>query len=345
MNRALGIVGSLIVTMGVSTVACAEQAARRVPAHDLPVPSTVSPELQGAMAKAAPSVAPPSMPTTNAGWEAFFNPDPARTHARISALLARFRLAMTEETIDGVHCYRIVPSGPAAKPKRLLMHLHGGAHTGGAGESGLLEAVLVAGTTRIETVSVDYRMAPSDPFPTPIDDATTVWKQISRRHPGYRLGIFGTSSGGGMVLAITQRVVAAHLRVPDAIMAGTPWSDLSETGDSYSTNRYVDPIVYEGELSVAARQYANGIDLKDPRISPIYGTFSGFPPTLLLAGTRDLFLSNTVRVDRKLRDAGRRSELIVYEGQSHAAYLAGVDVPETVTALRDISVFFSRELK
>ncbi|MGH6909931.1 MAG: hypothetical protein ACREEG_07065, partial [Phenylobacterium sp.] len=108
MNRALGIVGALIATMGVSTTACAEPAVRRVPAYDLRVPSTVSRELQGAMAKAPPSVAPPSMPTTNAGWERFFNPDPARTHARISALLARFRLVMTEETIDGVHCYRIV---------------------------------------------------------------------------------------------------------------------------------------------------------------------------------------------------------------------------------------------
>ena len=343
-NRLSHLSWLLIVTMGVSTVASAEQA-RRVPAYDLPAPSTVSLELQGAMAKAPPSVPPASMPTTNAGWETFFNPDPAKTHTRISRLLARFKLAVTEENIGGVHCYIIVPSGHGAKSKRLLMHLHGGAYTGGAGESGLLEAVLVAGSTGIETVSVDYRMPPSNPFPSPIDDATSVWKQISQRHPGYRLGIFGTSSGGGMVLAVTQRVIAARLRIPDAIMAGTPWSDLSETGDSYRTNRYADPIVYEGELSVAAKQYANGIDLKDPRLSPIYGTFSSFPPTLLLAGTRDLFLSNTVRVDRKLRDAGRRSELIVYEGQSHAAYLAGIEAPETVTALRDISAFFSRELK
>lgn len=344
MNRRLHIVCTLIATMGVSPLASAEPT-RHVPAHDLPTPSTVSFELQAAMAKAPPSVAPAAMPTTNAGWEMFFNPDPAKTHASISRLLATFSLVMREETLDGVHCYRIVPSGQAAKAKRLLMHLHGGAYTGGAGESGLLEAVLVAGVTQIETVSVDYRMPPSDPFPAPIDDATTVWKQISQRYPGYRLGIFGTSSGGGMVLTVTQRVIAERLRIPDAIMAGTPWSDLSETGDSYYTNRYADPIVYEGELSVAARQYANGVDLKDPRLSPIYGAFSGFPPTLLLAGTRDLFLSNTVRVDRKLRDAGRRSELIVYEGQSHAAYLAGLETPETVTTLKDISAFFSRELK
>ncbi len=334
----------LVAALGVSALASAEPV-RHAPAYDLPVPSTVSPELQAAMAKAPPSIAPPSMPTTNAGWGAFFNPDPAKTHTKLLKLLDRFKLTLTEQTIAGVHCYVITPQDGGARPKRLLMHIHGGAYTGGAGESGVVEGVLVAGVTRIETVSVDYRMPPSYPYPAPIDDAMAVWKQVSRHRPGYRMGIFGTSSGGGMVLAVTQRAIEEHLRIPDAIMAGTPWSDLSETGDSYHTSRYADPIVYEGELSVAAKQYANGIDLKDPRLSPIYGTFSDFPPTLLLAGTRDIFLSNTVRVDRKLRDAGRRSELIVYEGESHAGYLSGIEFPETVTALKDISAFFSRELK
>jgi epsilon-lactone hydrolase len=335
---------SLVAAFGITTIAAAEPV-RHVPAYDLPAPSTVSPEFQDKIAKALPSIPPASMPTTNAGWDAFFNPDPAKTHSNISKLLTKFKLVLREKSVAGVHCYVITPSNPRAGEKRLLMNLHGGAYTGGAGEGGVLEAVLVAGATRIETVAVDYRMPPSYPFPAAIDDAITVWREISQHHPGYKMGIFGTSSGGGMVLAVTQRAIKEHLRVPDAIMAGTPWSDLSETGDSYYTNRYADPVVYEGELSVAAKQYANGIDLKDPRLSPIYGAFSNFPPTLLLAGTRDLFLSNTVRVDRKLRDAGRRSELIVYEGQSHASYLSGIEFPETMTALRDISAFFSRELK
>ena len=48
------------------------------------------------------------------------------------------------------------------------------------------------------------------------------------------------------------------------------------------------------------KRYANGRDLKDPLISPLYGDFKGFPPTYLVTGTRDLFLSDTVRVHRKL---------------------------------------------
>lgn len=335
--------------LGLMAAACVATAAgaqgvRRVPAYDLPVPSTVSAELQAAMGRAPPSVAPPVMPQTNAAWEAFFNPDPVHTHSRIAGLLARYHLTMVEETLGGVHCYRIRPNDGIGQMRRLLVNLHGGAYTGGSGESGLLEAVLVAGASRIETVEVDYRMPPSDPYPAPLDDAIAVWREVSRTHPGYRIGLFGASSGGGMVLATTQRIIRSGLRRPDAIVAGTPWSDLSETGDSYQVNRYADPLVYGGELSVAARQYAHGLSLTDPGLSPVYGSFAGFPTTLLLAGTRDIFLSNTVRVERRLRDAGRRSELIVYEGQTHAAYLSGVEVPETLTALRDITAFFSAEL-
>jgi monoterpene epsilon-lactone hydrolase len=133
------------------------------------------------------------------------------------------------------------------------------------------------------------------------------------------------------VLAATQRAIAEGLPRPAAIVAGTAWSDLSETGDSYATNRHLDAWNYPDILGEMARQYAPRRDRRDPRLSPVYGSFADFPPTLLLSGTRDIFLSHTVRVDRKLRDAGRQSALIVYEGQSHAAYLGDPDLPETQT--------------
>ena len=336
---------ALALCLATPAIAAAQTAGRAIPAYTVPTPTTVSPQLQAAIDKAHPSVARASMPDTNAAWIAATNPDPAKTHADLAKLLNRFDLTLSETTIAGVHCYVLTPRRPQGGPKLMLMHLHPGGYTIGAGEGGLSEAAMVAGASGIATVAVDYRMPPDHPFPAPIDDATAVWKTIAQRWPNRKLGLFGSSTGGAMVLAVTQRAIAEGARVPDAIVAGTPWSDLSETGDSYFTNRYVDPLVYRGGLSVQAAQYAHGLDLKDPRLSPVYGSFARFPPTLLLSGTRDLFLSNTARVDRKLRDAGRHSELIVYEGVSHTAYLYGVDYPETMTALHDIAAFLHRALR
>jgi epsilon-lactone hydrolase len=90
--------------------------------------------------------------------------------------------------------------------------------------------------------------------------------------------------------------------------------------------------------------YANGHDLNDPLLSPVYGDMHGFPPAILSTGTRDLLLSNTVRVHRKLREAGVEAELEVYEGQSHAQYSRDDRLPETREAFWEIAAFFDKHL-
>jgi acetyl esterase/lipase len=160
------------------------------------------------------------------------------------------------------------------------------------------------------------------------------------------MAIFGTSTGGGMTLAMVLRAKAEHLPLPAAIAPGTPWSDMTKTGDSYYANAMLDNVLvaYEGFLEASAKLYANGHDLKDPMLSPIYGDFHGFPPAILTTGTRDLFLSNTVRAHRKLRQAGVEAVLQVYEGQSHAAYNFTPFAPETKETFEEIARFFDKHL-
>ena len=95
----------------------------------------------------------------------------------------------------------------------------------------------------------------------------------------------------------------------------------------------------------AAVLYANGHDLKDPMLSPVYADLKGFPPTILTSGTRDLFLSLTVRTHRKLRRAGVDADLQVFEGLSHAQYTINADAPETREAFEEIARFFDRHME
>lgn len=100
----------------------------------------------------------------------------------------------------------------------------------------------------------------------------------------------------------------------------------------------------DGFCDAGAQVYAAGHDMKDPLISPAYGDLAGFPPTILTSGTRDLLLSNTVRVQRKLRQAGVDAMLQVFEGQSHAHYLFDDSAPETREVFAEIAGFFDRHL-
>jgi epsilon-lactone hydrolase len=160
------------------------------------------------------------------------------------------------------------------------------------------------------------------------------------------IAVFGSSAGGALTLEMMLRAKQEGLPLPGAITPGTPMSDVTKAGDSFQTNASVDNVLFspDGFCDAATRFCAQDHDLHDPMLSPIYGDMSGFPPTILTTGTRDLLLSNTVRVHRKLRQAGVDAVLQVFEGESHAQFYRDDRVPEVKEAFQEIAGFFDRHL-
>ena len=335
----------IIICLGQSVFAqTSPDQSRVIPTRTIPVPETVSPQMRQLI---APAPGPRNGPKSADEWKAIVAQASHIEMGRIAELRRHFDVDVREQTIGGVRCYLITPKTvPARNRNRLLVNVHGGGYVFGPGEAGTLEAITMAGFSQMKVISIDYRMPPDFPYPAAMDDAMAVWKAVVKIEKPSRIGLFGTSTGGGMTLAMVQRAKKEGLPVPAAIAPGTPWSDLSKTGDSYFTNEFLDNALggYEPLLSAAAKLYANGLDLKDPRLSPVYGDFSDFPPTMLTTGTRDLFLSNTVRVHRKLRAAGVEAQLEVYEGQSHAQYIPDPSAPETQEAFGELTKFFDAHL-
>jgi acetyl esterase/lipase len=164
--------------------------------------------------------------------------------------------------------------------------------------------------------------------------------------PAKNMAFFGTSAGGALVLEMGLKAKELGLPMPGAIASGTPMSDVTKVGDTFQTNAMVDNVLVspDGFCDAGAIVYANGHDMKDPLISPVYGDMHGFPPTILTSGTRDLLLSNTVRVHRKLRQAGIEAALQVYEGMAHAHYIRDDTAPETKEVFEEIAIFFNKHL-
>src|SRR3954454_24412953 len=326
----------------------AESGKRVAPQKSVGNPSDeVSPEMQALIG--APY--PPHFnadPKTAAEWKDLIDRRAKLSIANIPAMKEKLGVNVEETKIAGVHCFIVTPAKMSpANRARLLVHVHGGGYVFGPGEAALPEAIMMAGFGGFKVISVDYRMPPVFPYPAAMDDAMAVWKGLVETHDPRRLAIFGTSTGGAMTLALVLRARDEKLPLPGAIAPGTPWSDIARVGDTYASNEWVDNVLvtWDGWLGRAAKLYANGVSLKNPYISPIYGDFKGFPPTILTTGTRDLFLSNSVRTHRKLRRAGVTADLNVYEGQSHAQYQFNINAPETREAFTDIARFFDRHLE
>ncbi|MBR0642715.1 alpha/beta hydrolase [Roseomonas hellenica] len=335
---------TLVTAMSLAGSAGAQE--RIAPARRIPIPTDVSPQLQ-AMAANPPPADFNTWPTTVEGWVARQRASEASGARTAAEMAGRLNVAISSRVLGGVTVFDVVPQTVAPENRnRLLLHLHPGCYVVGGGSAATVEAVLMAGLGHFRVVSIDYRMPPTAYFPAALDDAVTVWKEALKSHDASQMAVFGSSAGGALTLAMVLRAKQLGLPLPAAIAPGTPMADLTGVGDSLATNALIDNVLVsrEGFCEPAARFYANGHDLSDPLLSPVYGDFSGFPPAILTTGTRDLLLSGTARVHRRLRAAGVEAQLQVFEAMSHAQYLRDDQVPETREAFREISAFFDRHL-
>jgi monoterpene epsilon-lactone hydrolase len=132
-----------------------------------------------------------------AAWKELVNNVAAGSLAALPALEKKFGVSVTLMVIAGVKVFTVTPAViPESNHNRLLVHVHGGGYVLFPGESGLSEAVLMAGFGGFKVISIDYRMPPDFPYPTAMDDAMAVWKEIVKTTDPKNTAIFGTSTGG-----------------------------------------------------------------------------------------------------------------------------------------------------
>ncbi|CAN7593339.1 alpha/beta hydrolase fold domain-containing protein [Phenylobacterium sp. LjRoot219] len=295
-----------------------------VPARTLPVPTTISPQAQAVLAQGSPyGHAEEPDPRDKAAWAQRVEERNAMLTEMIEARFAAQREAFTfaAQPLSAATLHVVTPKElRPGDERRAVLYVHGGGFTMGGGIAAAYAAAGIAGLAKLRTFSVDYRMPPQSPFPAGLDDAVEAYRVLLDRYAPEHIAVYGASAGGGLAASCLLKARDLGLPMPGACVLRSPEADLTESGDSFETNNGVDPVL--GRLTNSIALYADGHDLTDPYLSPLYGDFNkGFPPTLLTSGTRDLFLSNTVLMHRALRRAGIVADLQIWEAMGHAGFL------------------------
>jgi acetyl esterase/lipase len=321
-----------------------ETCALRVPERSIPVPQSISAAAQAVLAQAAqrPITWPPHPPLDDTqAWLAFAKAADANMKAMVDALPEPGDALACETLVVGeARCYRIAGSaGMPGAAECVLFEIHGGGLIGGGGEICRTMAARAAGRMGALVYAPDYRLPPLHPYPAALDDCVAAYRDVLARHEARRIVVHGGSAGGNLAAALMLRARAEGLPLPAGLILETPELDLTESGDSFQTNMIVDVVLQRGLMPLNLL-YAGGHDLADPYLSPLFGDVSGgWPPTLLTAGTRDLFLSNAVRMLHRLRRADVPAELLVYEAMPHGGFFG---TPEDQSVAQDIAAFAQR---
>lgn len=309
------------------------------------VPTTISREARTFLKNAAP---PPAKNRTEKDWEDDQATVEKRGKADGGQLVREFGAEIEVTELGGVTVNIVTPKNyDKANGESCLFFIHGGGYCFNSAESSYTGCVPLSAYTGLRTYSVDYRLAPQYPFPKGLEDCLAAYRETIRTFPPRKIGVFGHSAGGSLLLSMLLEAEKEKLPMPGAVVSFTPWADLAKIGDSYFTLEGRSPVLHYDPLEAIAKAYVGDHDPSDPRISPVYGHYtSDFPPTLIQTGTRDLFLSNCVRLYRNMKDGGVRVELSVWEGMWHGfTVIPNATFPEARRGNEEAAEFFRRHLK
>lgn len=202
--------------------------------------------------------------------------------------------------------------------KYVILYCHGGGYSTGSSLYARTLTNKLAMSTSMDVLSFDYRLAPENPYPAAAEDAMRVWNYLMLLGYGARdIILAGDSAGGNLALSLTLKLKEEGRLLPRGLVLMSPWTDLTASGKSHKTRLEIDPVLNAAYLEDMIRNYAEGQDLENPMISPLFGDYEGFPPTYIQVGDNEILLDDSVMLYQKLLHANVSVKLDIFKGMWH----------------------------
>ena len=242
----------------------------------------------------------------------------------------------------GQFTMKLLSSKENPRGDKVILQLHGGGYTGAVRNAYYVFAGLYNEVSHgCSVLTPDYRVAPENPYPAALEDAVASYQWLmDKGYFGEQIILGGDSAGGGLAMALCMYMKDHHMPMPCGIVAMSPWTDLTASGESYETNYEKDPLFGNTKESlIYVNDYAGDHDKMDAYISPLFGNFKEFPPMLIQVGSIEMLLSDSVSVAAKARQQGVKVRLSVYEGMFHVFQMAYLNIPESKRAWAEVGKF------
>jgi epsilon-lactone hydrolase len=268
-----------------------------------------------AMLRKAPLDTAADVPTLRATFEEVMRQVPVAPDVRKTPI-AVGGIGAVEVTIDGTDSADVI------------LYFHGGVYVIGSAAASVPLVSDLARRTATRVITVDYRLAPENPYPAALQDARAAYEGLLQQgvDPG-RIALAGESAGAGLAMATLLALRDAGKPLPSSALLMSPYADLTLSGESVVDKEPLDPLLTPDGLRRRVTDYVGGADAADPYISPIHGDLTGLPPMLIQVGSHEILLSDAIRLAARAATADVAVTLDVVPGVPHVfqAYAAVLD--------------------
>jgi monoterpene epsilon-lactone hydrolase len=247
-------------------------------------------------------------------------------------------VSITEVELGGVLALEV--SAPEASADAALLFFHGGVFAMGSPRSSANLAGRLSRQARAKVFSVEYRLAPENPYPAARDDALRSYRALLASGIGpERVALFGESAGGALALTTLVAARDAGLPQPAAGVLYSPWVDLTLSGASMDTKASVDYLLAPEALQGAAYGYAGGADPSSAELSPLFDDLRGIAPLHIQCGSYEVLLDDATRLAAAAAAADVAVQLDVTPGMPHVFQASAPELAEANEALARTGAF------
>ncbi len=246
-------------------------------------------------------------------------------------------------SVNGIPCEKVRPEY-AYNPQYVILYAHGGGYISGGLDYASILAAKMATATGFATYSFAYRLAPEYPYPAALEDTMAVWEYLTAdKYQPEHILLAGDSAGGNLALCLIQKLNKDERQIPGGLLLFSPWTDMTCNSASYTENQALDPILTREYVSDAAAAYIGGTgERDDARFSPIFGDFSNFPHTFIMAGKNEILLDDSIRLKNRIIEAGGIAQLDIEESGWHVYQQMPIQLAER--AMKRLSAYVSAEI-
>lgn len=200
------------------------------------------------------------------------------------SLLSSFNIQEIEQ--NGRKVWTIAPR--EGNTDIVILYLHGGAYMANITKQHwdiIKELINKTGAT---IVVPDYPLTPASSCKETYDFIEVLYTKMTAEYPSKRIICIGDSAGGGLAFGFVQQLRNNNKRQPDQIILFSPWLDVTMNNPGIELTDKADKILSIKGLRSAGQKYAGNLDLKDYRVSPIYGDLTGLCRISIFTGTNDI---------------------------------------------------------
>jgi epsilon-lactone hydrolase len=278
----------------------------------------------------------------------------AKTHSLEGTRKNINRLSSISKLPSGVHyksdsCSDIICEWAIPKNKNnegVVLYFHGGAFVSGSIKTHRALVGRIARASKTDCLSVEYRLAPENPYPAALNDAIAVYQWLlQNNYKHQQIVIAGDSAGGGLAMATLLKIRDEPMPLPAACVCLSPWLDLRCTGDSLWSVAHKDPMLKPDMSKIYTDYYAPEMDLTIPYLSPYYAEPSGLPPIYIQVSDSELPLDDSTRFEKKAKAVGVDIEVEIWKDMLHVWHIFSPILPEATRAIKRIGKYIENKIE